>query len=213
VGLAGSKYTLNAGALFVVAQNDMIRLAAAMLRGLKTMKNSMKKAMKLLTLVVVALMAVSLAGATATLSKTELTMGYNDEETVEFCISGLGGRQGVDVIVDQTCKDLDSRFGCQATDDFNADHLFTVSINQSKVNDGECVAVTLTANILNEEDAGRFYYAVNGVLGSATIGSETGSDARNNMSFAVPEIPEFGGITATLALFAAIGVYFYKRRS
>lgn len=174
----------------------------------------MKNAMKLIILVVVALMAVSLAGATATISKTELTMGYNDEETVEFCISGLGGRQGVDVIVDQTCKDLDSRFGCQDTDNLDVDHLFTISINQSKVNDGECVALTLTANILNEEDAGKFYYAVNGVLGSVTIGSETESEANNNnMSLVIPEIPEFGGITATLVLFGAVGVYLFKRRN
>jgi hypothetical protein len=88
----------------------------------------MKNAMKLIIIVVVALMAVSLASATATLSKTESLMGFNDEETVEFCISGSG----------------------------------------------------------------------------------TGSEDHNNV---IPEIPEFGGITATLVLFAAIGIYLYKRKN
>ena len=73
--------------------------------------------------------------------------------------------------------------------------------NALTVNDGGCVGITLTTSIADPADAGTFYYTVNGKVGEATLGSETGQVF----------VPEFGVAAAALVLIGA-GLFVAKRR-
>lgn len=160
----------------------------------------MKKMLTLLAMVSLLLVGV-VSASTTTLSDTSLSMAYEDVREVEFCLSGTGAGV-IDVVVTNVCKDQNGLYGCQAADDFDVEDLFTVVPNQPTMADGECIMVTLTTTIEDETMAGQFYYTINGAIGEAFIGSETGTVL----------VPEFG-VVAGLAVLAGAGLFLYKRRA
>jgi len=157
---------------------------------------------KLAMLFVVALLALSVVSATTTtLSDAEVGMDYYDVQVVEFCLNNAGGQQNIAVVVDPICKDVDGNYGCQPAD-ASAAGLFSVTPSASTMDDGDCVNLTLQTTIADPEDAGKFFYTVNGQVGETTIGSETGTVF----------VPEFG-IIAALGILTIAGVYIYKKRN
>jgi hypothetical protein len=153
------------------------------------------------TFVIAALMLVSaVAATTTTLSDEELTMALVDVKTVEFCISNNAGPMDVAVVIAPICRDLDSQMGCQAGDDMTHPNFNAVPVDATTGADG-CVDLTLTTNVPNEASGGIYYYTVNGKLGEATLGSETG------MVF----VPEFGIVAAVGAL-AGAGYFIARKR-
>jgi hypothetical protein len=149
------------------------------------------------------LLTLGVVSATqTTLSDPVLTMDYVDVQYVEFCLSGSDGQQDIMLIADPVCRDVDGEFGCQEGD-ADATGLFTVTPLNETINDGECALIMLETTIMDEQEAGVFYYTVNGQIGETTIGSETGT---------VNIVPEFGVIAALFVL-GTVGVFIYRRRN
>ena len=157
---------------------------------------------KLMILVMMAFMVVSIVSASDSyISEDELSMAYNDVRVVEYCISNAGGQQNIDVVITETCKDVNSVYGCQPGD-ASAAGLFAVSANPTVMNDGECVDITLTTTVADPADGGQFYYTINGQVGNANIGTEeTGS-------VLVPEM----GVLAAMGVLGAAGLFLYRKR-
>jgi len=148
-------------------------------------------------------LVAAVSATTTTLSDGELTMEFVDVETVEFCISDAGGPMDVDVVISPVCKDLNGIFGCQlGLDDFAQTVFTAVPVEPTTGEDG-CVDVTLTTNIIDGGDSGKFYYTVNGMIGDATVGSETGG--------VTTDVPELGVVAAGLTLLGA-GLFIWKKR-
>jgi len=147
------------------------------------------------------LLVGAVSATTTTLSDDELSMAYTDVRIVEFCISNKGVPMDVDVAVDPVCLDQNGLYGCQTGEDIFDPAGFTVVPNEATTGADGCVDLTLTTNIANPEDAGLFYYTVNGMIGDATIGSETGEVL----------VPEFGVLAAGLALSGA-ALFIWRRR-
>ncbi len=157
---------------------------------------------KLGTLFLMAILLVSSAFATiTTLSEGSVSMAYVDVVEVEFTLSDANGQQNIEVVIDPVCKDVDGNYGCGPTDDYAIAGLFSVTPNQTMMNDGDMVTLTLETTIVNEAEAGTFYYTVNGVVAQTTIGSETGT----------VEVPEFATALGALVL-AGAGLFIYKKR-
>ena len=159
--------------------------------------------MKLLSLLLVlsVLMVGSALATTTTLNEADIAMDYVDTVDVVFTLSDANGQQNINVVVDPICKDVDGSIGCGPADDYAVAGLFSVTPNQTTMNDGDAVTLTLQTTISDPEDAGTFYYTVNGVVAGTTVGSETGS----------VEVPEFA-VLGSLLVLAGAGLYIYKKR-
>ena len=142
--------------------------------------------------------SVAVSATTTTLSSDSLTMGYTDVQVVQACFSGYHGNT-VSVVINPICKDVDGVFGCQAGDTLNPSG-FSVVPGAASVADGGCTNLTITTT-LTPSNAGTFYYTVNGEVGQAVLGSETGQVF----------VPEFGVAAAGLVLVGA-GLFISKRR-
>lgn len=145
------------------------------------------------------LVSVAVSATETTLSEDDLTMELVDSETVEFCLYEGGVPQDVTVVIDPVCRDLNEFIGCNAGDEYDPAGFTAVPVDGTTGPDG-CVDIVLTT-MLDPEDAGKFYYTVNGQVGGTTVGSETGT----------VQVPEFGIIAAALVLGLA-GFYIYKKR-
>ena len=157
---------------------------------------------KILTLVLmVAMLSVSAFATTTTLSPDSINMDYTDVKVVTFCINSSKTHLPMDVAVDVSpqCKDVNGLEGCQGADTANPPG-FSVVPNDANTGADGCVDLTITTS-LSPGQEGLFYYTVNGKVGDAVVGSETG----------LVFVPEFGVVAAGLAL-AGAGVYIARKR-
>ena len=144
-------------------------------------------------------LVVGVSATTTTLTDDSLTMDYHDQVINQFCISQSGVPLQTQIVIDPVCKDLNGLLGCQADDEINPVG-FSVLTTQIVTDENGCANITVQTN-LAPEDAGVFYYTVNGVVGDAKIGSETGTVL----------VPEFGVLGAA-AVLGLVGLYIYKKR-
>lgn len=151
-----------------------------------------------------ALLTVGMVSATeTTLVEDSIAMDYEDVQEVEFCIKDQQDNpMDVDVVVEPIWQELtgDSSF---SVGDIENPTGFSVVPNEPTTGADGCVMLTLTTD-LSEEEAGIFYYVVNGYESGAisAAGSETGT----------VYVPEFGVIAGALAL-VGIGLFIYRKRN
>lgn len=150
--------------------------------------------------ILTALLLVSMVAATdTTLTDDSITMGYEDERTVQFCMYHKGQPVDIEIIINPVCKELDNVLGCSDGDLINPSG-FSVTTNDLTTGSDGCANITIMTS-LSEEEAGIFAYTVNGYNGLSVVGAETGSVS----------VPEFG-VLAAFGVLGLAGLFVFNKR-